>query len=400
MTTESFSPSLVTDHLMLLVGINPLPNYVAAKLLSNEKTCLHLLVTDEILTSGIHKRLIKLLGKDPSNESQYLLVKSSDPHDIYTRVKKRVKSYPGSWGLNYTGGKKIMAAHAYRAMEHVLKKKHQKGIYSYLDADTLELIIDDGDKCERKYVHFEVAVSIQEILELHDRRVNHFTQTPFHPEVGQMLVSYCQNADNRKKWLNWARDNLKRADHRDLNETLARQVTIPIFFPAIISNRSLADLCNEWHNEKSPAELAKWLHGAWLDDYVLFEAQKAAVNSGAHQVVSSLRPQGMIEFEVDVVVMQGYRLYAISATTADEKGLAKLKMFEALFRARQMGGDEAKVALVTFSERPSILEKQLAEKLYLLSESNRKDWKSPVRVYGIHDLPDLACHLKIWFKEV
>ena len=43
MTEQTIPESWKTDHLILLVGSNPLPNYVAAQLLLNEGGTLHLL---------------------------------------------------------------------------------------------------------------------------------------------------------------------------------------------------------------------------------------------------------------------------------------------------------------------------------------------------------------------
>ena len=129
MDNTVISPDHIAENLMLLVGINPLPNYVAAKLMANKDTRLHLIVTDEIISANIHKRLIKLLERDVADKSQYIHLRSSDPQEIYATVAKRVANHRGSWGVNYNCGKESIAAHAYRAMEATLAVKHQEGVY-------------------------------------------------------------------------------------------------------------------------------------------------------------------------------------------------------------------------------------------------------------------------------
>ncbi|MBK6339145.1 MAG: hypothetical protein IPF63_05975 [Bacteroidetes bacterium] len=51
-------------------------------------------------------------------------------------------------------------------------------------------------------------------------------------------------------------------------------------------------------------------------------------------------------FELDVLVLFGYRLYVISVTRQQEIGDIKRKGFEVLHRARQLGGEEAKAVIL------------------------------------------------------
>jgi hypothetical protein len=290
-----------------------------------------------------------------------------------------------------------MSTHAYRAMEEALQKRGEPGIYSYLDADTLEIVVNTPDRLLKRYMHLALEVDVEDLLILHGREKISFQKDPFHPEIGKALVSYCQDGENRSKWLDWTDRNLKMEGGRDLNETVAKDVHIPDIFP-IIGGKLIKDLKEEWGRKAK--SIAKWLHGRWLDDYVHYCATKAGEKTNVHQVVSSLSPQGIVNFEVDVAAMQGYRMFAISVTTVARKNLAKLKLFEVMVRARQMGGDEAKVALVSFGENPEELEKEVGEQLMLIGQHIEKGWQSPVRVFGIRELPYLEDHLQKWFEEV
>jgi len=413
-----------TNNLMLLVGTNPLPNYVAARLLAREDTHLHFVVTEEIKQTEIHKRLAKLLGREPTDEKQYLTVEASSPKDIRDKVNARVvsKEYSGSWGLNYTGGKKVMATHAYRAMEAALAGKAQSGVYSYLDADSLSLVIETPNSAIPYPVDLSIRISWEQILELHGQSlVCTPKKKPFHDEVARALVEYCQQKKNHEGWRDFVREMRKQKTSTSGVEVEGRQ--LPVGVP-VIGGRTPSELAREWETDihdlpeweygkkqnfwKTEVEyLSGWLHGKWLEDHVFAEALKAGCNTDVQQVIGSIRLKRLKEFELDVVAMRGYRLFAMSVTTVAENpkaeyDLARMKLFEALIRARQMGGDEAKVALITFSKDPKQLEQQVAEKLFLSPESvsDFRDYRSPVRVFGLTDLPDLAQHLEKWFKEV
>jgi len=100
--------------------------------------------------------------------------------------------------------------------------------------------------------------------------------------------------------------------------------------------------------------------------------------------------QGVPDYDIDIGVMQGYRLYAISCTTDADPGMCKLKLFEAYVRARNMAGDEAHVGLVCLAANPKNLEKQL---------SRSWDAEGKVRVFGQADLQSLSDQLANWFNS-
>lgn len=157
-----------TANLILLMGMNPLPNYIAARMLGWPSIRLHLVITPEIGTTKLAERLILTLGGNPKDESQYLYLNSSDPSHIFQQISTRVKNTSGRWGLHYTGGKKVMVIQAFKAMEKALADSSRPdGIYSYLDADRNALVIDPfgtghGDICP-----IEENVSLRQLLQLH-----------------------------------------------------------------------------------------------------------------------------------------------------------------------------------------------------------------------------------------
>jgi hypothetical protein len=397
---ESAFAEFQTDHLMLLMGTNPLPNYVAANLLMRPETRLHLVVTTEIMQAKTDRTLIKLLGRDPADAQQYLEVSSSDPASIFKRVREQVEKWPGSWGLHYTGGKKSMVAHAYRAVEAALAKRHEQAIYSYLDADTLEMVIETPrySAVQRLTAHHRVDVSIAQLLEMYGRPLSDKpTERPItrvDPDrqvTCKNLVDSCQVPSQRELWSCWA--GTLRHNSQPLKDSEARQIEVPPDLQKILGGATIADLEMPWRLKAS--EISDWLHGDWLEDYVLGIIDAHRAEWQVTDLGRSIKPKGIAEFEVDVVAMQGYRMLAFSVTTDADLGryhLNKSKLLEAVVRAEQMGGGESRVALVTFKDKVAGLQNQV-------SEVWGDRCRPRIRVFGLSQLPVLDQHLEAWFKE-
>ena len=116
MSSSEFDKHKV-DHLFLLIGENPLPNYVAARLLLNKGGTPYLVYTRG--TKDPAERLQTILSKEPIGLKTAQLVPlndyESDAYHIQKEIRNRRESITdGKIGLNYTGGTKAMAVHAYR----------------------------------------------------------------------------------------------------------------------------------------------------------------------------------------------------------------------------------------------------------------------------------------------
>ena len=465
-----------TKNLLLLMGTNPLPNYVAAKLLCCEHTRLHLVITPETgreycaspepIRQPIHKRLIKLLGGNPNDELQYIHVHSIDPNAIFQKVHARVLETDGSWGLHYTGGKKVMAIHADRAMEAAIEKKRTTnksepaGVYSYLDAATRQLIIDPRDMQPSASLPFILSepVTLWQLLELHgqpQRKVEEIKtfaegdrktlaaslhRTPFKPKAATALtIAWLTHLSEMKQWV---ADNLDFDSSRFLRELykspidnrndlsaflrdalrfttcidpteqdsknktkrwvkknkLARTVDVklPDFVGADLGGKSIGELAETWGEKQG--HIVNWLHGIWLEHYVLAQLEKikaaCCINDYLLGLESNIwqvdNPKADV-FESDVLVMQGHRLHYISVTRDDTKKLCKSKLFEAHVRAQQLGGEHAKAALVAFYKHPAKVENEFYDERL-----------AKVKVFGPGELRDPAIFqaaLKTWFNQ-
>jgi hypothetical protein len=84
--------------------------------------------------------------------------------------------------------------------------------------------------------------------------------------------------------------------------------------------------------------------------------------------------------------MIGYQLFAISCTTSSYHDRCKQKLFEAQLRARQLGGDEARVALVSCYNRneTDYLRKELS--LIIGNQKEEDKYDKRIEVFGRSDL--------------
>ncbi|MBI1766358.1 MAG: DUF1887 family protein, partial [Acidobacteria bacterium] len=143
-------------------------------------------------------------------------------------------------------------------------------------------------------------------------------------------------------------------------------------------------------------KLVNWLKGNWLEHHTLSQLRQIADTA-------QLNPQGTILnliarndedrlTESDVLALRGYQLFYFSCFAGNDRKVAKLKLLEAVVRAAQLGGDEARVALVSCVEQG---------KVTALGNEVEKEWENKVRVrvFGNEDLETLAHKLKRWFDQ-
>ncbi|MFN5729311.1 MAG: DUF1887 domain-containing protein, partial [Pseudanabaena sp.] len=199
------------DHLFLLIGENPLPNYVAAHLLLNKGGTLYLVHTTG--TSGQAIRLKNILQSEVSvcktAEPISLGEYDSDAFHIQDEIRKVAKNLPksDSLGLHYTGGTKAMSIHAYGAM---LSLDRSDVVFSYLDPRRLEVCIDRKDDGR---IHHNVAIavkpSLEKVFQLHGKVCE---KTPIQevklPDFAKKLAILHSDEQKSKDWFKWFYDEI------------------------------------------------------------------------------------------------------------------------------------------------------------------------------------------------
>ena len=408
-------------HLLLLVGGNPLPNYVAARTLLEDEGTVYLIYSNN--TSRQQEWLEECLedawvDDSKSIESISLYNYEADGYHISKTIKEEILNpllnSVERVGLNYTGGTKAMAVHAYRAVQEL----KPDSVFSYLDSRRLKMCIDrKNNEPTREVISLEL--SLEELFKLHDLKWQDKQPPSTEPTLSDSSAKFAgfyQNKELAEAWKGWCeteefkqkRELIRKYKKNKLETELKKQPilklsNLPEQIKKILSDHlaasseelSLIDAQNKGF--KKLKHIVEWLHGTWLEDYVLQQVKEVAKqkefpinNLGmSFHIIQNNQKSNNEKFEFDVAFMLGYQLFAISCTTTDSKTLCKSKLFEAYIRARQLGGDEARVALVCCYDKPGVLEEELRTTI--------ADPK--IKVFGRTDLPNLAREISDWIKQ-
>ncbi len=376
-----------SDYLFLLIGTNPLPNYVVYHLLAKPSS--HIIFIHTSKTNKIANDLITVLNI-PSERWTKILVNESDSRDIYKKITEYSKGKQ-KLGLNYTGGTKAMAVNAYKAVLDA----DQDSVFSYLDARSLELVIDTRDSSSKRIpVSLSVKPSIEELFSLHGYEIDNKREV-FIPEICEVLAN-----DLFTEFRKWCDKKLRSENlGKILNKPELKNVILPIDPPfENLANfwedcSTLEDLAKKWGIKVE--NLASWFDGNWLEDYTLLMFQEVAEECKIHDHVLGAK-FNYNKFELDVAILRGYELFVVSCTTASKKSIVKQKLFEAYVRGQQLGGDEAKIGVVCFaSDRssdasPEIIKKEIKEEWHL---------ENKFRVFGAEQIQNLSIYLKEWLTS-
>lgn len=409
MTDPNLEP-YKSDHLILLVGGNPLPNAVATELLINEGGTITLLHSQ--VTASIAQKLRNWLVKKPRLNSIVVTFKQIDERSskqIFEGVTAQLKRVEAeSVGLHYTGGTKTMAVHAYRAVEQWAQNKPSP-IYSYLDAQTLSLVIDSDPS--PILLRGKVKLTFDDLLELHGWQKKSVTTEPILPQFADAMLKLYSHQADVEYWNKWKGNelhaNCKKANANWKSNTELEKITLK--WPkapelAYVVEALQTELQqNEVGLDLKSATKASGLHkaqefckqldgGYWLETCVLQALQKISESHSLHDICMNIHvPLGnnKDDFEFDVVAMGGYQLYGFSCCTDDARGLLKHKLFEAYVRAQQLGGDEARAALVCSIDDPNGLEREM-----------RRDISPHIKVFGRQHLANLSAELARWINPI
>lgn len=398
---------LQTQHLFILVGANPLPNYVAAKLLlksgehqsSDHQSNGHLYLVHTSETGAIADRLIAALKLELQKTATKILVDEANTKDTVKEIKKYVEGKQDV-GLNYTGGTKTMAVHAYQAV----KEACPGAVFSYLDAKTLSLFIEKNGQNRNISVARALHLSLPDMLSLHGyslpRDDDDVRKVPVQPEICTALANVHSKADAFKQWREWC--SQERLDNLPDPSRYALLEDVINAFHRLGNGSATPTLVAQALNPKwtSLEQCRKWFLGDWLEEYVLWACIQAKCKDKNlfDDFGIDLQPQSPKKraFQFDVAIVRGYQLFAISCIASEKKEKCKEHLFEAYIRARQMGGEEARVGLVCCAPEnnpdssPSVIQTEIEESW---------DAQGKVRVFGAEHLPNLPEHLQDWFNS-
>lgn len=305
------------QQLICLVGSNPLPNYIAVRQLQPESVLLYHTAEDAERLDSSSRVADVLAAALKQFRPQKFDISATDAPEIARKLGQR--HLAGAW-LNYTGGTKVMAVHAYAAFRKLNETAGPRAFY-----------VDDRGSGSLRFTDGEVRplsvdLTFEEFWALHNVR------------------------PRREKTA--AGDSPTLADA----EALAGRI--------FADGPGLAhELYCQHHNEKARAKISlaeigfgdrtvqygdpswdswrRFITGVWLEHWCssLFDMPTRV---GSKLVFNDR------EMELDVLAIRHHRLLLLSCTTGAKIGECKLKAFEAYHRARQLGGDHARSALACF----------------------------------------------------
>jgi hypothetical protein len=396
------------EYLFLLMGENPLPNYIAAVSLLKQKGTAFLVHTTRTKQQAL--RLQQVLEQTDRFQPACpidLGDRQADAHWIGIKIREYAENLQGAIGLNYTGGTKAMSVHAYRAIEQI----YPNASFSYLDANTLEMYFDSDIK-ESDRVKVLPQLSLAEMFQLHGLmwRVSP-TDRPIRPDLASEFAKLYQKPKLARAWRTWCdrefRDRVRTKDRKWKEEGELQKLpplnlqTLPETFQVVLQTigaldreLSLVNACQ--YGFPDCTNVCEWLDGIWLEHHVLSQVQSIAKNAKIQECKMSFRidetssqSRRWEKFELDVAFVRNSQLFALSCTTASDRKICKQKLFEANTRARQLGGIEARVGLVCCNDYPDSLRAELEVEM-----RNRK-----LAVFGRQDLCSLGQKIQKWIQQ-
>lgn len=380
------------DHLVLLIGTNPLPNYVVGRYFLKDLKTVTAIYSRE--TYPIARRLEAVLKKYHQTLT-YRLYSISDPGDavkLHEDLGNLSFQEEEQVHLNYTGGTKNMAVHIYQT----LLSRQQSGkirelSFSYLDAHDFKIKFDDG-RANTGDLRQQIKITINDLLGLHgciqpeEKTPKEADDSPDWSKANEVLRQFIVKNQiyefvlwkNQKiRWLFYDdNDRLRKPDFVPLSE-LKKSVRCEIYsgreevhpfhqyamevinaFPKQqawdFKDGYLEIPDSEKAFKNRTGDFVKgilYLDGGWLEDYVfqvlMEEIDQEDLPFYLHRNVHVKKEQAGKDFEIDVMILNGYQLCGISVTTTLKESLCKSKAFEILHRSQQMGGEEARSVLVT-----------------------------------------------------
>lgn len=429
--------------LVLLIGTNPLPNYVAAKYYIKCNAALQKIwLVHSEKNTGIKQQgtyelacnIKDVITEEFGSQIKFGYVSLVDvgfardiAQDIKGKLISKLDRVRGeAVHLNYTGGTKTMAVHVYRTLE---KELGLNCTFSYLNGRDFKMRHDDGHITTD--LRREINISLSALMKMHGYEKLEEQNNPEWPDTISEFSKIIETG-NLDQYLTWKRKVIrsryysggefitkkaafikhnKLGDHgrsdpervkqhqKELLEKTPDQVmallkSIPPEYALLDQDGEfwvpVDDCGNKYYNKRLKKTIADYLDGKWLESYVYSVLKEKMVQAEEFKNKPEIpmevnwviiKEKREEKFELDVIVINGYQVCGISCTTSSARGVCKEKGFEVLHRVGQIGGDEAKAVLVTCLS--SAVAESVAEDLRVISGSS----DNKLLVLGLDDLP-------------
>jgi hypothetical protein len=359
----------VFKQLVCLVGENPMPIYLSIQQFAADGAEVILVCSEK--TKEVAKRLRDLFQSRQKNiqfpTNFEVLGKPYDPNYVRTFMEGLVNRYPSA-ALNYTGGTKVMSSFSvlpwsFRPVSGQLEEV-KNVIMFYLEEE--EGNFHFTDRATPIPLAADTELYIPALRQLHDieaqkpgSRINItveelnaiFTLQTTDP----ILLEHPGDGPINAEWIN------------DLMES--RQPLLSCLSPErriAWEQQTVSEGASRNAYDRSElSKQIKFFRGDWLELLVeeilrritpnwtldLFKDTPDAALISENKIASgqNFKSQGQ-QFELDVIAIHNHRFFLFSMTTDKGKGLCQSKMFEAYYRARQVGGSLARSAVICLAD--------------------------------------------------
>lgn len=364
--------------LILLVGHNPMPNYLTACMLRPQR--IRWLYTPE--TEPECERLDQVLKEQfPDLETyRYPLEDATSPFQTQQVMKKMPE---GAW-LNYTGGTKVMTVHAYTYWRE--KLAGQDAHASYFDGLRGMLRYDQGT--DEEVSADRIPLTIDQVLWLHGLGRNKDITVP-HDAAGIRSEDKLDLLDavlEDPALVGTLYRCCKPLRDGKASEPISLEFLPEAARPAF--TRQAGWPVVEGTSRKVKEAWGRFLTGGWFENWVEDVVREACREAELQhiQIEAGVRPKTQHQTELDLVLLDGYHVSLVSCTTVARVSEAKGKCYEARNRVELVGGDLARAAVV------SLLPESKVPKV---EQMVRIPWQpeiTAVRVFGIEDVREWRVH--------
>ena len=339
-------------QLILTVGTNPLPIWVAWYHLKEElpkPVCVRLVHTEN--TRAEKDRLVDCF--QDTSLLDPIEISEGDPEAVHNgtrRISGDLSAEISDFHIHYTGGTKVMGVETVSATEAQLRDSQNVRLQtSYLNprgalGPTIESRQGPLVRDTRQNVDLEFNLIA---------RLNGFTLGPF--------------------------------EHRYRDRETGRGETVVCPAPGILNQEQLRegwDAIQSNTGEHIPGELLEYGAYAAFKD-ALDEISRNNPGRNNCKLFHSVHVQRDIaidrnikHFELDVVAVLGYQIVVVSCTVDSRQDMVKQKGMEAILRARQLGGDDARAIVLCSTDQNSakLVEDELRDEMGSTSE--------PLQIWG------------------
>lgn len=354
--------------LFLLIGTNPLPNFVVSQYFIDRTPTLREIVfiysektefqeSTKKFAENLHK-IIKERYNERDIKFEYVALSNiSFANKILLDLDEHFKrkNYSNKIHLNYTGGTKVMCVHVHKFLEKIFSNSVS---YSYLDPRTFSIIFDDGTATDD--LRASVDISYDEILKLHgfmrkdnvDIKIKYEDVKDAVSEIRKII-----NSGELDRFLELNPANKFKDMKKNLNSFQAQQPLLRVL-QSLPHEYQIFDSKTEKEINHAIKFLINFFEGKWFELYV-YEVINEYLKNSIIKIefdckITKSEWHRELDFQLDLLLIKGYQLIGISCTTSKHKSTCKTKGFEIFFRTKQIGGQEAKSILITTMEKSDI----------------------------------------------